>query len=90
MGDTVYSETPAQEQIMTGYGASREHARATEENARLGGWQEMQTPAQVISKNQPSNLCKNQRKLRDCEWSNYPNMKPQGQKQRGVSQVSQK
>ena len=41
VGDTVYSETPAQEQTMTGYGASSKQARATEENARLGGWQEM-------------------------------------------------
>ena len=61
MGDTVYSETPAQEQIMTGYGASREHARATEENARLGGWQEMQRVSNTCSsdiKTSPSTFAK--------------------------------
>ena len=40
-GTPYIVKTPAQEQIMRGYGASSEHTRATEENARLGGWQEV-------------------------------------------------
>ena len=86
----THSETPTQELIMERTRNGSVGDGATEENAKLEGWQEKQRVSTTCRSDIKPALqpCKNCRKPRGRERINYPNRTPRDKKKRGVIQVT--
>ena len=81
-GTVTHSETPTQELIMKGHGTRSVGDGATEENAKLEGWQEKQRVSTTCRSDIKPALqpCKNCGKPRGRERINYPNRTPRDKK----------